>query len=205
MLTTLGDLISARFPQIGRGVGDLGAGEWWRTGSVAYDPVDPTNTSIVPPDDLWNNCNLTTGANCRINGQWVTNPYANFLSTNTPSALAISMALISGESEMVRANQWLNQWVIPFSTIPLPGAPIFIRIPASTSTGSGSGSVSPTPTGTGTSTSTSTGAGSTSGGGTGTGDSEIPDDNTGIVPMDHTTWMIAGLAGLAVLVLVMKR
>lgn len=76
-------------------------------------------------DTSW--CNTTTGEGCLIDGSWQANPWAAFLSSNQGTALNISLALISGESEMRRAQQWLERWVTPFSNQAKPGAPPFLR------------------------------------------------------------------------------
>lgn len=142
-------------------------------------------------------CNPSTGEGCMVNGQWQVNPWANFLSGGSAIAHTISLALISGQAEMQRAQAWLEAWVAPFATSPRPGAPAFIRAEPAPGTGIatpgnpiGSGGGSTTGGGSG------SGSGSGSGGGAGSAGEDLRASKSSIVAL--------AVGGIAVLML-MRR
>lgn len=59
---------------------------------------------------------------------WNENPYAYFLRTQTPDALALAMALTGPQALQEVANDWLDANVVPFATTARSGAQSFVSV-----------------------------------------------------------------------------
>jgi len=155
---------------------------------------------------------------------WNVNPYAPFLTAQSPDAVAIAMAQVAGAEPAKQAAEWLTANVPFFSTTAKPGAPNFQawfddwshrNFPNGTATRpltpaeilasvpmtvDASGNLVPVSTTTGGgSTTTTTGGGSTS-----TGSGSTPAGTSLIAGVDNTL-LYAGAAGLVVLILLMRK
>lgn len=154
---------------------------------------------------------------------WNVNPYAPFLTAQSPDAVAIAMAQVAGAEPAKQAAEWLTANVPYFSTTAKPGAPNFKEwfddwshrnFPNGTATRpltpaeilasvpmtvDASGNLVPVSTTTGGgSTTTTTGGGSTS---TGSGSTS----GTSLIAGVDNTLLYAGAAGLVVLILLMRK
>lgn len=156
---------------------------------------------------------------------WNVNPYAAFLTAQSPDAVAIAMAQVAGAEPANQAREWMATNVPYFSTTAKAGAPNFKawfddwshrNFPTGTATrpltpaeilasvamtvDSNGNLVPASTTGGGSATHTTTGGGSTS-----TGSGSTPVATTPIIAGVDNTLLYAGAAGLIVLILLMRK